>query len=116
MFRKTSIVIVVFVLATLLAGCMAVQAGPQAEEQVVPAPALAQMERDITVVGIGRVNLVPNVAKINVGAEFRAITVSEAKNKVDRQMEAIAAALEELGITDKDIQSSQYSIFYEQEP
>jgi uncharacterized protein YggE len=31
-------------------------------------------------------------------------------------MEAISVALEELGIAEKDIQSAQYSIYYEQEP
>ena len=116
MFRKTSALLIVSVLAMLLVGCLAVQAAPQTEAQTVPTPAVPQTEREITVVGVGRVNLVPNVAKINVGAEFRASTVSEAKDKVDRQMEAIAAALKELGITEKDMQSAQYSVYYEQEP
>jgi uncharacterized protein YggE len=116
MFKRISIWLTAAVLAMLLVGCTAVQAGPQLEKQAVSTSALSQRERDITVVGVGRVNLVPNVAKINVGAEFRASTVSEAKDKVDRQMEAIATALKEQGIAEKDIQSAQYSIFYEQEP
>jgi uncharacterized protein YggE len=116
MFKKTSVLLFVSVLAMLLVGCMAVQAAPQPEAQTVPTPALPRTERDITVVGVGRVNLVPNVAKINVGAEVRASTVSEAKDKVDRQMVAIAATLKELGIDEKDVQTSHYGIYYEQEP
>jgi uncharacterized protein YggE len=75
-----------------------------------------QREREITVVGVGRASLVPDIARISVGAEARADTVSEAKSKVDLQMEAITAALAELGIAEKDVQSAHYSIFYEQEP
>jgi hypothetical protein len=104
------------IVAMLLIGCTAVQAGSRAAGQAASTPAALGAGREITVVGVGRVNLVPNVAKINVGAEFRASTVSEAKDKVDRQMEAITVALKELGIAEKDIQSAQYSIYYEQEP
>ena len=60
--------------------------------------------------------MVPNIARINVGAEVRADTVSEAKDEVDRQIEAITDTLAELGIASKDIQTSQYSIHYEREP
>ena len=107
MFSKARALLILSILALLLVACTGVQAKPLAE---------AQRERDITVVGVGRVNLVPDIAKINVGTETRASTVSEAKGKVDRQMEAIAIALEELGVVEKDIQTSQYSIYYEQEP
>jgi uncharacterized protein YggE len=115
MFSKARAFLIMSTLAVLLVSCMAVQAGPQSEPQVVSTPAVPQTEREITVVGVGRVNLVPNVAKISVGAETRASTVSEAKDQVDRQMEAIAVALEELGIDEKDIQTAHYSIYYEQE-
>ena len=108
MFGKQRAWLVMSTLVVLLAACAGVQA--------VPTPASVQRARDITVVGVGRVNLVPDIAKISVGAEARASTVSEAKGKVDRQMEAIANTLGELGIAEKDVQTSQYSIFYEQEP
>ena len=116
MFARTKVLLVVSTLTLLLAACAGVQAKSPANVQDAQAPVAAQRERDITVVGVGRVNLVPNIAKINVGAEARASTVSEAKEQVDRQMEAIASTLAELGIADKDIQTSYYSIFYEQEP
>jgi uncharacterized protein YggE len=103
-------------LALLLVACAPVRALSRSEalsSEPIPVP---QRERAITVVGVGRVSLVPNIARISVGAEARADTVSEAKGKVDRQMEAIAAALKELGVAEKDIQSAHYSIYYEQEP
>jgi hypothetical protein len=68
------------------------------------------------VIGEGKVSLVPDVAQLNVGAEASAETVAEAKAEVDRLRAAIIAALEQAGIDQKDIQTSHYSIYYEQEP
>jgi uncharacterized protein YggE len=114
---------VVALLALSLAACTSVRtesaAGQQAVpvvEQIVPVTAPAETQRAITVVGVGRVNLVPDIAKISIGVETRAATVTEAKATVDQQMETILAALKELSVAEKDIQSSYYSIYYEQEP
>jgi hypothetical protein len=115
MLNKAKVLLVVSMLAVLLVACTPVQALSRASAQVTSDPA-PQRVREITVVGVGRVNLVPDIAKINVGVEARADTVAEAKAKVDRQMEAVTAALNELGVAEKDIQSSHYSIYYEQEP
>jgi uncharacterized protein YggE len=114
-FKRFRSVLIVALLALLLVACTPVQALSRAEAQNASDPAL-QREREITVVGVGRVSLVPDIARITVGAETRADTVAQAKQKVDRQMGAIAAMLEELGVAEKDIQSAQYSIYYEQEP
>ena len=116
MFRKVKALLVVFVMVTLLAACATVQAKQPSDLQAAPTAALSQREREITVVGVGRVSLVPDVAKINVGVDKRAATVSEAKAVVDEQMEAISATLTELGVAEKDVQTSYYSIYYEQEP
>ena len=97
--------------AVVLAGCSTANAAPPA----VPAPAGQESVRYITVVGQGEVSLTPDIAQINVGAEATAETVSEAKAEVDSRIEAILATLEEMGIAEKDIQTSQYSIYYEQE-
>ena len=85
---------------------------------VIAAPVEApvpETPRTITVVGEGLVSLVPDVARINVGAEVRADTVAEAKTEVDRQVAAIMAVLQESGVESKDIQSNHYSIHYERE-
>jgi uncharacterized protein YggE len=79
-----------------------------------PAP-VPETTRRITVVGEGLVSQVPDVACINVSAEVRADTVSEAKAEVDRQIAAITAVLDELGIEAKDIRTNHYSIRYERE-
>jgi len=110
--RKTYVsmggLLALVLLAAVLAGCTTAKAAPTAAPE--------EASRYITVVGSGKVSLVPDVAQVNVGAESAADTVSEAKAEVDGRIEAIMAALKELGIADEDIQTSHYSIYYEREP
>ena len=107
--------LLVATLAVLLIAGLTVVAFPGPESQAAPPSAAQDPVRTITVVGTGKVSLVPDIAQVNVGAEARAGTVSEAKAEVDRQMVTIHAALEEMGIDEKDIQTSHYSIHYERE-
>lgn len=116
MVKKVKELLVIVLLATALVACTAVQAAPKGETQVVSAPVPVQGSRTITVVGAGKVNLEPDIARINVGAEARASTVAEAKTAVDNQVIAIVAALKEQGVADRDIQTSHYSIYYERMP
>jgi len=122
MFGKIKMFAVVALLALTLAACTNVPAKSAAEqqvapvvEQVIPAAASAETQRAITVVGVGRVKLVPDIAKIDIGVETRGATVSEAKATVDGQMVTILAKLKEMGVAEKDIQSSYYSIYFEQD-
>ena len=108
MSKRIKLLPVIALLAASLAACTAVRAAPQSEFPAAP--------RAITVIGKGKVSLKPDIATINVGAEARANTVSEAKTEVDAQMAVIATTLQETGIAEEDIQTSHYSIHYEQEP
>ena len=107
--------LIVATLAVLLIAGVTVVVMPRAESQAAPTSAAEHPARTITVVGTGKVSLIPDIAQVNVGAEARADTVSEAKAEVDHQMVAIHTALEEMGIDEKDIQTSHYSIHYERE-
>jgi hypothetical protein len=95
-----------------LAGCLPVRAVSGAQSGSPSTQATVQ--RTITVVGVGKVSLVPDIARLDVGYQDSAATVAEAKSKVDAQVAAILAALKAAGIADKDIQTSNYSIYYEQ--
>lgn len=108
--------VAVALLAVALVGCTAVAAAPRTGLREDSGSAVTVVSRQITVVGNGEVNLIPDVAMVNLGAEASAETVSEAKAEVDRQIDAILAALKELGIEDKDIQTSNYSIYLDREP
>jgi uncharacterized protein YggE len=115
MSKRIQLLSVIALLALLLAACTAAQAATDSSAQGAQV-APAGVTRTITVVGQGAVSLMPDIATINVGAEARASTVSEAKAQVDAQMAAITAALAEAGVAEKDIQTAHYGIHYEREP
>jgi uncharacterized protein YggE len=115
MSKRIQLLLVIALLALFLAACTAAQAATDSGAQGAQV-APAGVTRTITVVGQGAVSLMPDIATINVGAEARANTVSEAKAQVDAQMAAITAALAEAGVAEKDIQTAHYGIHYEREP
>ncbi|NPV08712.1 MAG: SIMPL domain-containing protein [Anaerolineae bacterium] len=77
-------------------------------------PQAGEVLRHITVVGRGTVNVSPDVATINVGAETQAEDVAEAVAQNAETMDRILAALEEAGVAEEDIQTSEYSIFFDE--
>ncbi|AUX41218.1 hypothetical protein SOCE26_026280 [Sorangium cellulosum] len=91
--------------APLLAAC-APQAAPQA---VDPAA------HSITVVGHGEVSTRPDIARAQLGIEVIAPTVDEATKASAARMAEILAALRKVGLADKDIQTSNYSIQLERQ-
>jgi uncharacterized protein len=82
---------------------------------VLAAPATAgeTPSRSITVVGQGEVKAKPDIATVNLGVEVTAPTVSEAMTQANAQMKTILAAMKSLGIADKDVQTSNFSINFE---
>lgn len=69
--------------------------------------------RTITVVGRGEVRVKPEVANTTIGVDVQAGTVDEAMTEAQARMTAILDALKGLGIADKDIQTSNFSINFE---
>jgi uncharacterized protein len=70
----------------------------------------------ITVVGQGSVKIKPDIAQISIGVETSADTVSEAVKQNETQMAAILAALKDMGIAEKDIQTTNYSVYFDRYP
>lgn len=60
--------------------------------------------------GQGQVTAVPDTATINVGVTQTSANVSDAKDKTDATVNKIIAAVKKLGISDKDIKTTNYSI------
>lgn len=110
MFGKTSLAIGMLI-CILLAAILAVQlfGCVPAASQVTTAPS----ERSITVVGEGKVSAKPDVAQAQIGVEIFAPTVREATRENNERMGAVMAKLKGLGIAEKDIQTSSYSIYSE---
>jgi hypothetical protein len=78
-------------------------------------PALAQQPQSpalarIVVIGEGSVTLPPDCAQIKSGVTTRAKTVKEASDANAKIMAAIIAALQNSGIEQKDVQTSEFSV------
>lgn len=69
----------------------------------------------VTVTGTGKVTLVPDRFSFNVGVQTVANTVEDAVAENNRRTAAVIAALKAAGAADKDIQTSNFSIYPQQD-
>jgi uncharacterized protein YggE len=81
----------------------------------VSGPAREQVAT-ITVVGQGEASARPDIARTNLGVEATAATVPEAMRLANERMNAVITALKGLGIAERDIRTSNFSIYFERAP
>jgi uncharacterized protein YggE len=117
--RKTSVFVGLGVLAlaaavVLSSGVLPVNAAP-AGQAATPAAAGQVVPRTITVVGRGEVKVKPDVAHTTVGVEALGETVDAAMADAEARMTSVLAALKGMGIADKDIQTSNFSVNFERQ-
>lgn len=67
----------------------------------------------ITVVGRGETQARPDLARVTLGVETRAATVAEANRATNERIAAVMAAVRGAGISEADVQTSNYSIYFE---
>ncbi len=91
----------------LLAGC----AAPIVSAQSPTNPP----SRTISVTGSGQAYGEPDIAVAQIGVQSRNPDPAAALNDANAKMTAIMAALKELGVADKDIQTSNFSVSAQQE-
>jgi uncharacterized protein YggE len=89
-----------------------VSGGPAAAQ---PTDALTQVggssEHGLTVVGVGKASGTPDVAHVSIGIETQTTSVQQAVNDNKTKMTALLGVLKGLDIADKDVQTSNYSVF-----
>lgn len=71
--------------------------------------------RTINVSGEGRVSMTPDVAVLNLGVIMRDPQLATAQSNATAAMNTVRDALKNAGVADKDIQTSQYSVYVEQD-
>lgn len=74
-----------------------------------------QQPSTINVTGVGQVSLAPEMAYVYIGVQSQAENVAQALNDNNTKAQAIAQALRELGIEEKDIQTSSFNIYPQQQ-
>jgi len=65
----------------------------------------------ISIEGVGKVTVVPDIATFSIGVLTEKPTVAVAQKDNSDKMNAIVKALKDLGVKDEDIQTSQYNIY-----
>jgi hypothetical protein len=99
-------------LAVLAATLLAIPAAAQAPTALTPVSAPADT---VSVSGTGRVELTPDRAVFTVGVQTMAPSVAAAAQENSARASAIIAALKRLGAADRQIRTSQVSIYPQQE-
>jgi uncharacterized protein YggE len=118
MLKRTTLLLLsaALVVAAALAGVWVYGLSTRPALAQTPAAPAYDPARTITVVGQGTARVQPDIAQVTIGVETLAGTVSEAVDENDVKMQAILAALKQVGIADKDIQTTNYSISFERAP
>jgi uncharacterized protein YggE len=70
-------------------------------------------DRSITVVGTGKVSGKPDIARVTVGIETQAPLLQPAVDENKAKMSSLLDTLKKLGLADKDIRTSNYSVYTE---
>ena len=110
--RGAAVLVAVALVSAILGGLIFTRSADPAAAQ---APT-QQTAPTITVIGSGKVSLKPDVAQAQMGVETFAATVKEATAKNREQMTSVLAALKKAGVAEKDIQTANYSIYFERDP
>lgn len=100
MIKKISLLVVSLMVFGLLAAC-----SPST------VPASPENVRSMSVNGIGRVTVVPDIATINIGVRMEADVVTDALEGNTARANAISRVLQNMGIEEKDIQTSNFNIY-----
>ena len=112
----------VLILGVVLSGCAAPVQGKQLDKMNLPNMSLddisfgsgiiwSQQNVGLWVTAEGRVYAVPDIALLQVGVEVQKEDLSEAQQQAAQSMSSVMTVLKGKGIADKDIQTSQYSIY-----
>ncbi|MGE5376090.1 MAG: SIMPL domain-containing protein [Bacteroidota bacterium] len=90
-----------FALALLVSAC-----GPTTLQQQAP-----PTQRSLSVTGTGTANLTPDMAYINIGVHTEKQTAAEAVDENNTQTQKVIQALTDAGIDQKDIRTTNFSIY-----
>jgi hypothetical protein len=105
MKTKTIFLIAVLTLVTVLTAC-----GPASVSVQTPPP-----QRTITVTGTGKVTLTPDIAYISIGVHTEDASAKNAVAGNNTQAQAVITAIKGFGVADKDIQTTDFSIYAQQQ-
>jgi uncharacterized protein YggE len=107
MFKKLIVLMAAVLMIFVLAACQAAPVAAGGGGGLQP--------RMISVNGTGKIYLTPDVAYVFIGVQAQDENVGAALTKNNEKAQAIAAKLKELGVDEKDVQTSSFNIFPNQQ-
>ncbi|MCC7362277.1 MAG: SIMPL domain-containing protein [Anaerolineales bacterium] len=110
MIRPTRTMVGLALAALGLLTAAACAAAPAAAQTGVP----ADTPRTISVTGTGTAYGAPDVATVQVGVQTRSENAGQAVNDNSTRVAALIAALKALGIAEKDMQTTNFSVYVQQ--
>lgn len=105
MKHKSILVISLLIIGGLLAAC-----GPASVALQTQPP-----QRTITVTGTGKVTLTPDIAYISIGVQTQDASAKTAVASNNTQAQAVVKTIKGFGVADKDIQTTNFSIYPQQQ-
>jgi uncharacterized protein len=87
----------------------------QPAESIVVQAAETTPLRTVSVTGNGQVFLVPDVAYVYIGVHSQSEKVTEALSQNNEQRQAVSDALKKIGVEAKDIQTTSFNIYPQQQ-
>lgn len=114
---KKYFIFISLVLILLLSACAAPQMPQQGAVQASSTNQQAgqPVTRTISVNGSGQVTLAPDVAYVYIGVHSQSDNVADALSQNNDKAQAVANSLKELGIDAKDIQTSSFNVYPQQQ-
>lgn len=103
------------ILGLLVALVLSACAAPASPGQSTSAGQGTTPPRTISVNGTGQVTLNPDIAKVFIGVQSQSESVADALTENNGKAQAIASALREMGIEEKDIQTSSFNVYPQQQ-
>jgi uncharacterized protein YggE len=101
---------IIFVIAILLVGTVLSACVPSSVTVQAQPP-----QRTITVSGTGKVTLTPDIAYISIGVHTQNASAKDAVAENNTQAQAVIIAIKGFGVADKDIQTTNFSIYPQQQ-
>lgn len=104
--------------AALLLASLAGAAGarPARGEESPTHPQAGPGRRTITVIGEGEARGKPDIARASLGVDATAAKVGPALQDANARMAALLAAIRRAGVADRDIRTTEFSVYFEQDP
>ncbi len=102
-----------FLPAVILLGLALAACGPSSPTSINVSP--QPFQRTITVSGTGLVTLTPDIAYINIGVQTQDASATVAMTQNNTSAQAVIAVLKAAGVADKDIQTTNFSIYPQQQ-